>query len=179
MSNIYLLEACNLFCGDHDPSASNHLVLEEIKLPDLEEKTIAHEPGGGVMGVDWATTMVMPLNPTFKLKGMDPERLKLFGLGSTLRRKFTAYGVIREKRSNLQLEGKAIIEGVITKISGSAFKRGDGMDHDYEIKEVTSYQLYIDKKEVFYIDVFTNRWSVGGVSQVDEMNNILRIPGAA
>lgn len=179
MSNIYLMEAANLFMGDHDPSASNHLVLEELKLPDLEQKTISHEPGGGVMAVSFATTILSEMAPTFKLKGMDPERLKLFGLGSTMRRKFTAYGVIREKRTNSPLEAKAIIEGVLTKISGSSFRRGEGMDHDYEIREVMSYSLTIDQKEVWDIDFFTNKWSVGGVSQVAQMNNILRIPGGA
>ncbi len=177
MANIYLVEAANLFCGDHDPGASNHLTLEDIKLPDLEQKSIGHEPGGGVMGVEFTTTIMGALSVTFKLKGIDPKRLALFGLGSTMRRNFTAYMVIREKRSNQQIEGKAIIEGVISKISGSGFKRGEGMDHDYEIKEITSYKLFIDNDEVYNIDYWTNRWSVGGVSQVNDMNRILRIPG--
>ena len=36
MSTIYVMEAANLFCGDHDPTASKHLTLSELKLPPLQ-----------------------------------------------------------------------------------------------------------------------------------------------
>ena len=37
MSTIYIMEAANLFCGDHDPTASKHLTLTELQLPALQE----------------------------------------------------------------------------------------------------------------------------------------------
>lgn len=179
LANIYLMEAANLFCGDHDPSGTNHLTLEEMKLPDLEQSGIEHAPGGGVMGMTFTTTMVKALSSTFKLKGMDPERLALFGLGSSQKRKFTAYGVVREKRTNKAMDAVAVMEGAIMRLSGTAFTRGNGMDHEYMIGELLSYHLAIDGKDIYKIDAWTNQFEVGGVSQTDELNRLLRIPGTA
>ena len=39
MSNIYIMEAANLFCGDENPTASKHLTLTELQLPNLQEIT--------------------------------------------------------------------------------------------------------------------------------------------
>ena len=97
MATIYLLEAVNLFMGDHDPNASNHLELEEFKLPEPSIKTSEHAPGGGVLAVDFGMNMLEKLEPTFKLRGFNPERLKQFGLNTPYRSIFTAYGVIRDK----------------------------------------------------------------------------------
>ena len=52
MSSLYILEAANLFCGDHDPTASKHLALQELKLPALEEMTQDHMPGGGRVQIE-------------------------------------------------------------------------------------------------------------------------------
>jgi phage tail tube protein FII len=179
MSNIFVMEAANLFCGDHDPTASNHLQLMNLQLPSLEQQTQAHGPGGGIMGVNFAMTMLSPLTFSFKLKGIDPGRLTLFGLGGVERRKYTAYGVIRDKRNNSQKSGVAVIEGVLVKIAPSSFSRADGVDHDYDIQEVTSYRLDIDNKSVFSFDFFTSQFEVEGVSQTDLLNRILRVPATA
>ncbi len=42
MSTLYVLEAANLFCGDHDPKNSKHLTLQELKLPSLEADSGPH-----------------------------------------------------------------------------------------------------------------------------------------
>jgi hypothetical protein len=42
VSTLYVLEAANLFCGDHDPKNSKHLTLQELKLPSLEADSGPH-----------------------------------------------------------------------------------------------------------------------------------------
>jgi len=174
MSNIYIMEAANLFVGDHDPKNSKFLTLEELKLPDLQETLVDHTPGGGKVGVEFAVG-VQKLEPTFKLKGWDAPLLRDFGLGTTKRKVFTAYGVVRDKKTGDALEAKAIIEGRLSKVAPEAFKRGETMGHDYSINEVLHYEVFFDDKEEFYWDFFTNTLRQGGVDPDPDFNNILRI----
>lgn len=179
MSTIMIVEAMNLFCGDHDPSASNHLSLETMKLPDLEMGSMEHRPGGGPMAINFTMANVNALESSFKLKGIDPNRLTLFGLGSNKRRKFTGYGVVRDKRTNDEKEAVVIMEGVLARIGGGEFSKGNGMDFDYAIREIVSYKLTIDADPVYDLDVFLPKFIIGGVDQLEASNRILRIPGAA
>ena len=49
-TTIYTLESANLICGNTGnktaPGISTHLVLQELKLPALEENNVDHSPGG-------------------------------------------------------------------------------------------------------------------------------------
>jgi hypothetical protein len=60
-NDIITLEAANLFCGDHDPSAenSNHLTIQNLKLPGLEENNSDHT-AGGVIGASFTVTPDQP-----------------------------------------------------------------------------------------------------------------------
>ena len=178
MATIYLLEAVNLFMGDHDPTASNHLELEEFKLPEPSVKASEHAPGGGILTVDFSMNLLEKLEPTFKLRGFNPDRLKQFGLNTPYRHIFTAYGVIRDKRSGKAIEAMAVVEAKIGKITPDAFKRGDDFGHEYALQEVVSYKLAVAGEEVFAVDFFENTWRVGGVDQFADVNRILRVPGA-
>ena len=113
MSNFYVMEAVNLFCGDHDPTASKHLTLDSLKVPELQEKTASHMPGGGVLGLEVGMNFIEALSPTFKLSGFDPQTLTLFGLGTPHRHVYTGYGVVRDKKTGRALEAKTIIEARI------------------------------------------------------------------
>lgn len=175
---IYVMTAANLFCGDHDPTKSKHLTLDELKLPSLEEVYADHSPGGALVQIELGLA-VKKLEPSFKLKGFDPDLLVQFGLGSRVRSTFTAYGVIVDKRTGRAIESKAIIEARLGKVSPDAFKRGDLVGHEYSMNEVMNYQLFFDGAEKVYWDFFTNAWRIDGVDQNADENRILRITGAA
>ena len=81
MATIFVMEAGNLFCGDHDPSASKHLTLNELQLPALQEIYQEHHAGGSRVQIEVAVG-IQKLEPTFKLAGWDPELLTRFGLGT-------------------------------------------------------------------------------------------------
>ena len=175
MSKLYVMEAANLFCGDHDPTASKHLTLEELALPALEEIFADHHPGGSRVAIEVAVG-IQKLTPTFKLAGWDPDLLSQFGLGAQASKAFTAYGVIRDKSTGEALEAKAVIQGRLSKVEPDAFQRGEMMGHDYAIGEVLRYALHIGGQERLYWDFFTTEWRVGGVAQNDDERRILRIP---
>ena len=124
MSTIYVLEAVNLFCGDHDPQASKHLTITELKLPDLQAIYADHHPGGARVAIE-VELGVQKLEPTFKLAGFDPDLLSQFGLGSRMKNIYTAYGHIRDKRTGKDIEAKAIIEARLGKIAPDAYSRGE------------------------------------------------------
>ena len=173
-STIYLQTAANLFCGDHDPTKSKHLTLEEMALPSLEELFEEHKPGGAVMQVEFGVGY-KKLEPTFKLKGDDPDLAIQFGLGSKIRNTFTSYGVIMDRRTGRSLESKAIIEARLGKVARGAFSRGTLVGHEYALNEVMHYELYFDGKEQLYWDFFTNVWRINGQDENAAENSILRI----
>jgi uncharacterized protein len=173
-NTIYVMEAANLFCGDHDPTASKHLTLVELALPTLQGIYADHHPGGGRVAIELEVG-VQKLEPTFKLNGYDPDVLTLFGVGGKLKRVFTAYGVIVDKRTGRRIESKAVIEGRLGKVEPSAFQRGELQSHDYAINEVTHYEVWFDGQQKIFWDFFTNSWLVNGADENAEINQILRI----
>jgi P2 family phage contractile tail tube protein len=175
MSNIFLMEAANMFVGDEDPTASKHLTLDEMALPKLEEITQDHHPGGSLVQVE-VSLGVSKLEPSFKLAGWDPQVLSEFGLGARARKKFTCYGSIRNKREGTLIEVKAIIEGRLGTVEPDAFKRSELQGHQYAIKEVMHYELFFDGGEKYYWDFFTTDWRVDGKSQNADERSILRVP---
>jgi len=124
MSNIYIMEAANLFCGDENPTASKHLTLTELQLPNLQEITQDHHPGGSRVQIEVALG-IQKLEASFKLAGWDPDLLTQFGLGATARKKFTAYGSVRDKRNGVAIEAKAVLEGRLGTANPEAFQRGE------------------------------------------------------
>lgn len=175
MSTVFMMEAANLFCGDHDPTKSKHLTLAELKLPDLVGMYADHHPGGGLVATEFEVG-VEKLEPTFKLSGFDPDLLTEFGLGARIRNVFTAYGVIRDQRTGRQIESKSIIEARLGKVAPDAFQRGEMQGHEYAMNSVVHYELWFDGAEKIFWDFFTNTWRVGGVDQYADTNRILRVP---
>lgn len=173
-ANFYVMEAANLFCGDHDPSKSKHLTLSEIALPVLEENFQDHHPGGSLVGIE-VNVGVAKLGSTFKLGGWDPDLLDIFGLGRTMNQTFTSYGVVRDKRTGGLIEVKAVMNGRLGKIEGEAFKRGEFQSHDYSINGILHYELYWQNREKFYWDFFSSDYRINGRDENAQEKRILRL----
>ncbi len=171
---VYMMEAVNLFAGDHNPESSKHLTITELKLPDLQEMFADHHPGGGLVATEFAVG-VEKLEPTFNLAGFDPELLTEFGLNTRYRNRFTAYGVIRDQRTGKALEAKAIIEARLGRVAPDAFQRGEMQSHEYAMNSVVHYELWFDGSPKIEWDFFTSLWRVDGVDQNADVNRILRI----
>lgn len=174
--NIFIMEAANLFVDNEDPTASQHLTLSELALPTLEETYQDHHAGGSRVAIEVAVG-IQKLTATFKLAGWNPDVMTKFGLGARARRPFTAYGVIRDKRSGTAIEAKSVMEGRLGKVEAEAFSRGDMQSHDYAINEILHYELWFGETEKFYWDFFTGEWRVDGVPQNDDERAILGIAG--
>ena len=174
---FYVMEAVNLFAGDHDPSNSRHLTLDELKLPDLQEMFQDHTPGGAPVQVEIGMGVIQKLEPTFKLKGFDPELLTQFGLGSKRLTRFTGYGVYRDQRTGEAIQAIASIEGRLGKVAPDAYKRGELVGDEYAINQVVHYELSFGGRELIYWDFFTNTLRMNGADQQAETNRMLGIEG--
>lgn len=174
--NYFVMEAANLFCGDHDPTASKHLTLSELQLPNLQEIYQDHHAGGSRVAIEVAVG-IQKLEPTFKLSGHDPDLLAMFGLSTRKQQVFTAYGVIRNKRTGAVVQSKAIMRGRLGKIEAEAFKRGELQSHDYAINEVVHYELHFGGKEKIFWDFFSTEWRLDGVDQNGDERRMLGISG--
>jgi len=178
MNTILMMEEVNLFCGDHDPSASKHLTLTEIKLPALQEKFVEHHGGGARVAIE-VNVGIEKLECTFKLNGFDPDLLVMFGLNTKMKNIFTAYGVVRDKRTGAATEAKAIIEARLGKAENSALSRGSITEGDYALNEITHYELWHDGNPKVVWDFFENRWEIDGVDENADVNRILRITSSS
>lgn len=168
------IEACNLFAGDHDPTASHHLEITELKLPELQEKYAEHEAGGARVAIEIAT-IIQKLDPSFKFIGTNPELLTQFGLGSKQTMTYTAYEVARDRLSGVASERKIVMRGRLGKVTEDAFKAGDLVHTDYAIMGLVHYELWQAGNELLYWDFAANIWRVNGADQNADLNRILRI----
>jgi hypothetical protein len=177
-NTVYVMESANLFCGDHDPSSSNHLTLQELKLPGLEENYVDHAPGGAPLAIE-VDTHVNRLEATFNLAGWSPNVMTLIGSSTRSRQIFTAYGLVRDRRSGEALEARAVMQGRLGRVNMTNFRKGDLQAHEYSIRGIVHYELYLDGEEIYFWDFFISARRIGGEDLNLELNDILRIPTSA
>ena len=175
-ASVIIWEAANLFAGDDDPANSKHLTIQNIQLWQPKEKTQEHHPGGGIGAITIGGLGFEPPEVNFKLVGSDAQTKALFGIGSNGTRPYTIYGALRDKNGGRLIERKVVVFGRMTEVGENEFKRGELIEQDHTITEVTHYELWEDKKEVYYYDFFGSVWRVNGTNQLATTNAILRIP---
>jgi uncharacterized protein len=193
-NTVYTMESANLICGDAGqrtaPGISTHLVLSELKLPALEENYVDHTPGGAPIGIEIPTHM-NKLEATFNLAGWDPDVMVFIGQEQQDRyQRFTAYGLIRNRRTSEALQAVAIMQGRLGRVNPTAFSKGTLMAHEFSIKSIVHYELWMQEtsqsnasgwsaKEIYWWDFFTSVRRVGARDLNDEMIRLLAIPGNA
>jgi uncharacterized protein len=191
MTTVYTMESANMICGDTSPQEmgpspgiSTHLVLQEVKLPGLEENYVDHAPGGAPIAIEIPTHMNR-LEATFNLAGWNPSVMTFIGQNVRTYQRFTAYGLIRDRRSNEALQSVAIMEGRLGRVNPTAFSKGTLMMHEYSIRSIVHYELHMqtdpdsEPVEIFFWDFFTSVRRVGGVDLNDDLIRTLAIPGVA
>lgn len=151
-ATIFNLDAANLFTGDDDPGNSQFLTLQSVKLPSLEESTRSHTPGGGIMAIDIGNKKINALMLTFTLVGLNPDVMPKFM--APQRQKYTVRGNLFNASTQEDLPVVGVITGKMVRSEVSQFTKDDGVNTDYEIREVTKYMLTIDGQEKYYFDFF-------------------------
>jgi phage tail tube protein FII len=194
-NTLYILESANIICGDtgaaSQPGFSTHLMLQEMKLPGMQENNMDHAPGGARIAIE-VPSHIQKLEATFNLAGWQPDIMQLLGTSIRSQQRYTIYGLIRDRRTGNALQARAFIEGRMGKVNPTNYKKGDLMAHEYAINSIIHYELYMQSTpvasaagtdtalaEIYYWDFFESTFRVGGVDIQSEQNMILAIPGAA
>lgn len=175
-STIFHWEATNLYCGDHEPDKSKHLVIKNFKLEKMAETYVDHRPGGGPVGVEFGVGMEK-FGAGFGFFGGDPDMVLNFGLGSTRRHIYTGYNAFRDLQSGAIVQRKLIIEARLGSIEEDQFEKGKDLGVNYTLNEIVHFELWWQgrAKPLFEFDLFTNTWNIDGVNQFAEMNTALGI----
>jgi len=184
---VYVMEGANVICGNTVgaeggmPGVSTHLVLQEVKLPTMEENYAEHTPAGAPIAIE-VPTHINRLEATFNLAGWDPDIMKFLGQNSSEYHRFTIYGMIRDRRTSIALQAIARIQGRLGRVNPTAFSRGNLMSHEYSIKSITSYSLAMqrdigeDPEPIYGWDFFTSDLIIGGQNINADMVRTLAIP---
>lgn len=193
--NLYTMEAVNLICGDiggsSSPGYSTHLVLDELKLPALEEAYVDHMPGGAPVSIE-IDMHFNRLEATFNLAGLQPDIMKLIATSRRELQRYTANGLVRERRTGRALKATAILQGRMGRANPTAFSKGNKMAHEYSIRSIVHYEFWMQvdpgangggggviQEPIYYWDFFTSEFRVGEVNINEDLIRVLEIPGVA
>lgn len=172
---VYVMEAANLFCGSEatDDANSNHLVLEQLKLPGMQEQYVDHRPGGSPVSIEIDTIIQRP-ECTFVLLGWTTQVATLLASWQSGQNAFTAYGVVRDRTTGDAMQAMAQITGRLGIADPQNFRRGEAMTWNYAIRSIIHYGLWLadgtgpvstnasPQDAIWYWDFPTNTFLVGG-----------------
>ena len=160
-------------------------MLQELKLPALEENYVDHAPGGAPIAIEVPTHM-NKLEATFNLAGWDPALMSYIGQEDPYYQRFTAYGLIRDRRTSEALQMMAVMEGRLGRVNPTAFSKGNLMAHEYSVKSIVHYELFMaltadaqTLAEIYWWDFFTSDRRIGGRDLNHDLIRLLRIPANA
>jgi Bacteriophage tail tube protein len=187
-ASIFTMESANMICGDtgdaSSPGISTHLEITDLKLPGLEENYVDHTAGGAPVQIE-IPMFQNKLEATFTLAGWNPAVMAMFAQAARALQRFTAYGLIRDRRTGMALQAFALFEGRLGRVNPTNFRKSDLMQTEYAIKSIVHYELYMQEvlgaepTEITFWDFFTSTRRQGGVDLNAEMNPILAIPTVA
>lgn len=173
--NVYTMESANLFCGDEAGAQSNALILGPLKLPSMEENYADWLPGGAPVAIE-IDTHLQRLEATFSLLGWQPKIMGMIRASSRLNQSFTAYGLIRDRRTGKANEAKAVMQGRLGRVNPTEFRKGTNQEHEFSIRSIVHYELTMMGEEIYYWDFFTSTFRADGTDLNQDFNQILRIP---
>jgi len=130
------------------PDTSRAVTIEKLTIPPIKFVTAGHNPGGGVMEVNFTQPRIEALEPAFSVKGVDREIFT--GLGEIDR--WTFAGAYRDKKTGKDIPGRAIIEGAITEWEPDESDPNEFQGCSHAFNEVTHFELSINGEELWYID---------------------------
>jgi len=149
MQSPYEMEAANLFVGEPDPQLSQGLTLEGLKLPALQEKTRGHTGGGALAEIRLGTRVFEPFEFSFTLRGINPDIMDKI-MSATGRLSYFVLGNVRNVITGVEMPGRAVIEGRMTKADMGQLGGDRGFSTDYQIDDVIHYSLLLDNREKYW-----------------------------
>jgi len=158
MQPLYLLTAVDVRRATQ-PGSSRATIISKMAIPAIKFITAEHNPGGGVMAVDFAQPRIEKVEPAFEVKGFDTD---IFGGMGEVER-WTFAGSVRDKKTGKAQPARAVIEGAITEWTPDEASPTEFVGCNHAIKEVTHYEFWLNGVELWYSDFWERILRRGGV----------------
>ncbi|MEE2953254.1 MAG: hypothetical protein VYD57_18675 [Pseudomonadota bacterium] len=122
-------------------------IITKMTVPPLRKKTVAHDPGGGNLEVNYALRRIEALEPAFAA----PLDISLFdGFGEV--DQWIMAGVYRDAdNGNVPLAFRAIVTGVLNAWEPAETDPAEFHSCNYMFAEVTDYEATLDGREFIYV----------------------------
>ncbi len=153
------------------PDTLRGITIASITLPPLVFATGEHNPGGGVMAVNFSMPRLEAVEPAFSAKGIDADIFN--GMGQADRWVFAGAYQKRGPGGGSTVPGRAIIEGVINGWEPDESDPAEFQGCTHNFAEVTHYEFHLDGQELFYVDVWERILRVGGVDRFAAVRSAL------
>lgn len=170
---LHIFEGVNMWRSDSQEDTGRAISLVKLGIPAIKWKTAGYAPAGGGAEVNFQTKTLEPIEPKFEMKGIDPDFLSKIGFHSGLHDKFTFAGAVRNKQTLVLQPMRCIIQGVVNSVEHDEYSAGELAGCNYALTEVVHFELKLNGVELFYFDFYTREGRSGGVSFMDELNNVL------
>lgn len=166
MSNLprFLLRNCMLWADRESKLGQIGDITPPVPQAKLEELRNAGmiKPREVAMGFE-------KLEFGFKMSGLDPQILKLFGLKPGTENLFLITGALVDE-DGTEHSAVMTIRGFLKQADPGNWKPGDMAENDYSVS-VNYYKLEVDGDELIEMDDFDVK--IGGISQHSGMRNSL------
>jgi phage tail tube protein FII len=169
---LYVMEAVDVRRADQ-PDSSRAITVNRLVLPPIRRKTSGYAPGGGVGEVNFTFPQIDPVEPTFELKGLDPDIMRHLGFAAGQYDKWVFAGSVRKKQGGAAIPSRAIIQGVVAAWEPDEFSTGEFFGCNHVLQEVTHYEFHLDGEELWYWDFYEREGRSGGVSWFSDTRTAL------
>lgn len=168
MQPIYMLQAVDIRRADAD-GTTRRTTISKLTIPKIEFANASHNPGGGVMAVDFTLPRIQALEPAFSIKGLDTEVFSQMGT----KHRWTLACAYRDKTNGKDIAARGTIEGVVQAWEPDESDPEEFQGCNHIFKEVTFFELSFDEKELFHVDFNNNEIRLNGESLTEGVNSAL------
>lgn len=149
------------------------LTIQKVVFPEIKQKQVEHNAGGGIGGVNFRLPQIEPLSPKFEIKGIDQDVLRQFGFAGGVADKWTFAAAIREKGTSRLLPLRATIQGIVSTWTPDEHSNGDFHGCNYEMIEVVYYDYTLDGEQLYLWDYYNRVAKTGGTDIFAPIRNAL------
>lgn len=152
--NPYVLTAVDVR-RQSQPDSSRLRIINQLTVPAIKNKTIAHTHGGGTGTVNYVLPMLEAFTPTFETFGPDLDSLAAVGLLSGNADSWIFAGAYLLRGASKPVGSRVIITGVVAEIDEGQHSAGgeNKVSTKHAIHEVTHYERWIEGTEYFWWDI--------------------------
>ncbi|MBB3937945.1 phage major tail tube protein [Aureimonas phyllosphaerae] len=122
--------------------------IASLTIPPINFVTTPHNPGGGVMEVNFTQPRIEALEPAFMAKGIDEDVFRGMGVKDT----WTFAAAYRDTQSGRTVPARGIIEGAITGWEPDESDPAEFKGCNHAFREVTHFEFTLGGKELIYFD---------------------------